>query len=185
MTPDELVRRLNVFYDLSARVIFELDGTLDKLVGDQVMAFFGAPFRREAHAQRAVLAAHRIVAGVLTLGEGEPLAVGAGVATGDAFVGNVGGTDVSDFTVLGDTVNVAARLQGAAQAGEIVVTEAAYAEVANLYPDAPIRHYELKGKAAPVAARVLTVEVVGAGFARSPLAAAIAESGLGAATSAA
>jgi len=100
--PTTMVARLNRFYKLAAQSVFELDGTLDKMVGDQVMAFFGAPFRPEDHAERAVQAALRIVSGAQFPGEGlEGLPVGGGVATGEVFMGNVGEGEVRDFTVIG------------------------------------------------------------------------------------
>jgi adenylate cyclase len=85
------------------------------------------------------------------------LKVGGGIATGEAFVGNVGEGAVKDYTVLGDTVNVAARLQGAAAAGEILLTNETYDFVEADFPDAPRRELELKGKSGPVIARVIVV----------------------------
>ena len=148
--------RLNRFYDLAAKAVFELDGTLDKMVGDQVMAFFGAPYRFEDHRQRAVRAALTIVAAVERMAEsGNLLRVGGGVGTGQAFLGNVAQGEVRDFTVIGDVVNTAARLQQEAQSGEVLVMEETYQAVAAEMPDAPRRTLELKGKGEPVAARVL------------------------------
>ena len=110
--PTSVVARLNRFYKLAARAVFDLDGTLDKMAGDQVMAFFGAPFRPEDHAERAVQAPMEIVSGVQPPGNGfEGLPVGGGGATGEVYMGNVGEGEVRDFTVIGDTVNTAARLQ--------------------------------------------------------------------------
>lgn len=153
MTPADVAERLNKFYALASDAVFRRDGTVDKLVGDQVMAFFGAPVHQHDHARRAVETALEIVRGVMA--EEEGLQVGGGVATGEAFVGNVGGGGVSDYTVLGDTVNVAARLQGAAAAGEILLTEETYAQVAEQFTDAGKRELELKGKSAVVTARVM------------------------------
>ena len=119
LPPTEIMQRLNRFYSLASNTIFDYDGTLDKLVGDQVMAFFGAPLQTQDHPERAVQAALRIVGEMNGVADDEPLAVGAGIATGEAFVGNVGEGAVTDYTVLGDTVNIAARLQGAAASGEI------------------------------------------------------------------
>ncbi|HEY6201042.1 MAG TPA: adenylate/guanylate cyclase domain-containing protein [Candidatus Binatia bacterium] len=153
LTPADVAERLNKFYALASDAVFRRDGTVDKLVGDQVMAFFGAPVHQHDHARRAVETALEIVRGVMA--EEEGLQVGGGVATGEAFVGNVGGGGVSDYTVLGDTVNVAARLQGAAAAGEILLTEETYAQVAEQFTDAGKRELELKGKSAVVTARVM------------------------------
>ncbi len=155
--PTEVAQRLNRFYALASKAIFEYDGTLDKLVGDQVMAFFGAPLYGENHPERAVRTAVNILEKISDLGPGEGLYVGAGIASGDAFVGNVGDGAMTDYTVLGDTVNVAARLQGAAAAGEILITEETYAHVAASYPDVPSREIDLKGKSEPVLARAIVV----------------------------
>ena len=156
LPPTEVVERLNRFYSLSAEVVFDLDGTLDKMVGDQVMAFFGAPFLPKDHAQRAVRAALDIVAGMETMGEVvESLRVGGGVGTGETYVGNVAEGEVRDFTVIGDVVNTAARLQGQALAGEVLIMEETYFPLAAQFPEAPQRTLELKGKESQVVARVL------------------------------
>ena len=162
LPPDEVVSLLNRFYHLAAEVVFEHDGTLDKMVGDQVMAFFDAPFRPEDHSVRAVRAALEIVAAVEAIAEGRnALHVGGGLGTGQAFVGNVGEGEVRDFTVIGDVVNTAARLQEAAGPGEVLVTEETYWGVASQFPDAPQRTLDLRGKAAPVAVRVLKADSPG------------------------
>jgi adenylate cyclase len=155
LSPADVAGRLNKFYALASGAVFRRDGTVDKLVGDQVMAFFGAPIHHEDHARRAVETALEIVRAVMA--EEEGLQVGGGVATGEVFVGNVGGGGVVDYTVLGDTVNVAARLQGAAAAGEILMTEETYAPVADQFAGAGKRELELKGKSAAVVARVIKV----------------------------
>jgi adenylate cyclase len=151
------MQRLNRFYSLASNAIFDYDGTLDKLVGDQVMAFFGAPLQTKDHPRRAVQAALRIISGMNNLAGGEHLQVGAGIATGEAFVGNVGEGAVTDYTVLGDTVNVAARLQGVAASGEILLTEETYSHVDLEFPNAPSRELELKGKSELVRARVIVM----------------------------
>ena len=154
--PAEAASRLNQFYNLAARSVFDLDGTLDKMVGDQVMAFFGAPFRPEDHQFRAVQAALAIVSEVEEAAQdGDALRVGGGVATGEVFMGNVGEGAVRDFTVIGDTVNTAARLQEAAGPGEVLVTENTYHAVSDRFADSEHRTLELKGKEAPVVAHVL------------------------------
>ena len=116
------------------------------------MAFFGAPIHREDHPRRAVETAVEIVREVMETKSETSLRVGAGISTGEAFVGNVGGRDVTDYTVLGDTVNVAARLQGEAASGEILLAQETYREVETEFPDAPRRELALKGKSEPVIA---------------------------------
>jgi adenylate cyclase len=149
--------RLNHFYWVAADRIFKYDGTLDKMAGDSVMAFFGEPFHDHDHAERAVQCGLDILAAVKEITEPEPLPVGAGIATGEAFIGNVGHEDATDFTVLGDTVNIAARLQGEAAPGELLISEATYQAVQAGFPDAPERQLDLKGKTDLVPARVLKV----------------------------
>ena len=151
LEPAAVAVELNRFYEIASRAIFLHDGTLDKLVGDQVMAFFGAPIERPDHAELAVKAVLEIF-DAMTAGASDNLRLGAGVSTGEAFVGNVGGGQVTDYTVLGDMVNVAARLQGEAAAGEILLTRATYARVAKQFPGAVRRELMLKGKSEAVTA---------------------------------
>ncbi len=159
LQPTTVVARLNRFYSLAARAVFDLDGTLDKMVGDQVMAFFGAPFRPEDHADRAVQAALEIVSGAQSPADGtEGLPVGGGVATGEVFMGNVGEGEVRDFTVIGDTVNTAARLQGLAGPGEVLVTDETYRAASANISSSEERTLELKGKEAPLLAHLLRIE---------------------------
>ena len=83
---------------------------------------------------------------ITAVAENDRPTVGIGICSGAAFVGNVGGKDVTDYTVLGDTVNVAARLQGAAAPGEILLAQETYTHVKNKFPQAIRRELDLKGK---------------------------------------
>ena len=162
LQPAELVARLNNFYGLATRVVFDLDGTLDKMIGDQVMAFFGAPYKVEDHPERAVQAALAILDGVDEMRQGnDSLSVGAAVGTGEVFMGNVAQGEVRDFTVIGDVVNTTARLQGAAAPGEVLVMEETYRSVSALFPGAAQRNLELKGKEGMQVARVLRASAQG------------------------
>ncbi|MGH7811745.1 MAG: adenylate/guanylate cyclase domain-containing protein, partial [Candidatus Binatia bacterium] len=140
------------FYDIATQAIFRHDGTLDKLIGDGVMAFFGAPWHWHDHPKRAVETALAILRGVSAMAEKDRVNVGIGISTGEAFVGNVGAKDVTDYTVLGDTVNVAARLQSAALPGEILLGRETYAYVKGRLPNATRKELDLKGKSDPVEA---------------------------------
>jgi adenylate cyclase len=151
LQPAHVAVQFNRFYDVASKAIFRHDGTLDKLVGDQVMGFFGAPIGRDDHAKRAVKTAREIMRNVAA-GSGEPLGIGIGISTGEAFVGNVGGGEVTDYTVLGDTVNVAARLQGEAASGEILVAQETYSQIVTEFPHAKRHELLLKGKSEPVIA---------------------------------
>jgi adenylate cyclase len=152
MAPVEVAARLNHFYDIATSAIFRYDGTLDKLVGDEVMAFFGAPLHWQDHPNRAVAAARQIQRALAQLPADASVDVGIGISTGSAFVGNVGGKDFTDYTVLGDTVNVAARLQGAAAPGEILLADETYSQVSEQFPAAQRRELDLKGKSETVIA---------------------------------
>jgi adenylate cyclase len=115
----EFTEQLNCFYESVVPVLVGHDALVDKLVGDQVMALFVPAFAGQHHADRAVRAAMELLR---TAADG--VALGVGVHTGLAFVGVVGVPDgVTDFTAIGDTVNVAARLAAEAAAGEVLYTE--------------------------------------------------------------
>ena len=154
--------QLNRFYKTASSAIFRHDGTLDKLVGDQVMGFFGAPIGRNDHAKRAVATANEIMRESLAAAV-DRMGIGIGIATGEAFVGNVGGGEVADYTVIGDTVNVAARLQSEAAAGEILISQETYARVVMEFPYAKRHELLLKGKSEPVIAWEITQDSPGRG----------------------
>lgn len=144
------------FFDTAARALVEHDAIVDRFVGDQAIGIFVPALTGTHHAARAIQAALAVVAGT-GHGKGAPwIPVGAGVHTGIAFVGSVGSGSHVDFTALGDTVNIAARLASAAGPGEILVTRdaagAADLDVAGLER----RDLALKGKRAPTPVFVLT-----------------------------
>ena len=152
MAPDELSRFLETVFTFAADAIFEQGGTLDKFIGDAVMAFFGAPIPQPDHPRRAVAAAARLIESLTAwnverAGRGEQrVAVRVGVNTGHAVVGDIGSDRRVDYTVLGNTVNVAARLEDyVAGPNEIVVGE----ETARLASDSfvfePLGEQRLKG----------------------------------------
>ena len=92
--------------------------------------------------------------------DGDSLSVGGAVASGKMFMGNVGEGEVRDFTVIGDVVNTAARLQAEALAGEVLVTEDTYEALGLQIQDSPLRTLELRGKETPVPVRVLRNHIV-------------------------
>ncbi|MFO1107223.1 MAG: adenylate/guanylate cyclase domain-containing protein [Amaricoccus sp.] len=113
---DAVVPLVSRFLDLASRAVAAHGGTVDKFIGDAVMAFWGAPHPDDHHALHAVEAALAIAAAVRAAGlsddAGRPLAIRIGVQTGPAIVGNVGSETRLDYTALGDTVNLASRLEG-------------------------------------------------------------------------
>lgn len=155
--PEEIARLLNRFYSVATQVFAKQDAVIDKLVGDEVMALWLPGFAgRERYIQKMVAGAEDLLRAVGYGSAGEPwLPLGIGLDHGQAFVGNVGEGEVKDFTALGDVVNTAARLQAQARAGQIVMSERVYELVHERYPSALSVRLELKGKAEPVAARIV------------------------------
>jgi adenylate cyclase len=147
------------FFKASAAVIREQHGIVDRLLGDAVMAFFNVPIRHEDHVLRAVNAAFRIQEEVQqingTLDGVFVLGVGIGIATGTALATNMGSTNCSDYTMVGDSINIASRLQGQAAPGEVLITEDAYKAISEIFPGVMRAEYLLKGISHPVAARRL------------------------------
>src|SRR5215468_10428903 len=141
---------------MSAGIITEQHGIVDRLLGDAVMAFFNVPIKHDDHVLRAVNAASQIQEGVMrintTLNGVFVLGVGIGIATGTALTTNMGSTNCSDYTMVGDSVNIASRLQDKAATGEILVTEEAYKPIRTAFPAVVHVEYLLKGITQPVAA---------------------------------
>ncbi len=130
MEPDAVSQFLSRVFTFAADAVFAQGGTLDKFIGDAVMAFFGAPIPQADHPRRAVAAAARLLEAVLAwnverAAAGEPpVSLRIGINTGNAVVGDIGSDQRVDYTVLGNTVNVAARLEEyVAGPNEIVVGE--------------------------------------------------------------
>jgi len=119
------------------------------LLGDGLMAFFNVPVKREDHVARAVRVAFEIQEGVNRInarhGNELVLNVGIGIATGTALATNMGSASCRDYTLVGDTINIASRLQVEAAAGEVVLTQEAYAAVSAAFPHGERREYQLKG----------------------------------------
>jgi len=132
LNPDELVELLNEHFTAMTEIVFKYKGTLDKFIGDEVMALFGAPFSAENDANLAVQAALDMQKINVTLNKsreehGLPLfEIGIGVNSGDIFAGYIGSPDRMDYTVIGDNVNIAARLCSVAKGGQIIIGEATY-----------------------------------------------------------
>lgn len=158
----DFTRLMNRFYRVSSEVLIEADAIIEKFVGDEVVGLFLPFMAGQEHARRAVEAAEGLL---LATGhgsaEGPWVPLGAGVHTGTAFVGVVGSKGASDFTALGDPVNVAAHLASQAAIGEILVTNQA-ASAASL-PDEGLERRHLSLKDHPVDALVLATSGVSAG----------------------
>jgi adenylate cyclase len=154
LEPANYAALLNWFYDVATGVLVRYDAIIDKLIGDEVMALFIPGICGPNYHRRAADAAFALLRAV-GYGSREPrLPIGAAVNSGLAYVGNVGGPGVHDFTALGDTVNTAARLASNAAAGEVMLSEAVYESARGRLPHLPQRRLELRGKEAPLTVRV-------------------------------
>jgi len=142
------------FLRLASGVLTKHGAFIDKYIGDAVMAFFNVPVKRADHAAAAVAAAFELQRGLSDYAAklGLPLRASIGISTGFARVGRLGSDDIKDYTAIGDAVNLAARLQSQARAGEIVVSSAVYEKVAAQYPGAAPETLAVKGFREPVAA---------------------------------
>ncbi len=143
---------VDAFLTRASQAIVSHDGYVDKFIGDAVMAVFNAPIPRPDHAAEAFRSAVEIQAAMpgLSLALGRPLEATVGIARGYARVGASGGRGASDHTLLGDVVNLAARLQSAARPGDIVVDEGIYLALAGEGGPAADEALHLKGFPAPV-----------------------------------
>jgi adenylate cyclase len=152
--PERTHEVVDAFLKTATYALVRHGAFIDKYVGDAVMAFFNAPIRYEDHGARAVAAALEIEAEMPALTErfGIDLRAAIGVASGWAHVGRLGSGEGKDYTAIGDVVNLAARLEGQAHGGEVVVDEPVYRQVADRYPDVAPEQVDLKGFGEPVEA---------------------------------
>jgi adenylate cyclase len=154
--PEDVVAMLNGYFSKQVEVIFRNGGTLDKFIGDAIMAFWGAPLASETHAQQAVAAAIEMSAALEALrGQlgaiGESLEIGIGIHTGRAVVGFIGSSDRLDYTVIGDTVNLASRIEGMTKGiARVLVSEATRDAVGDHYAWRDCGSHRVKGRETPV-----------------------------------
>ena len=160
---EKLIPVTEEFFKTSAEVIRAQHGIVDRFLGDAVMAFFNVPIKHDDHVLRAVNAAFQIQEAVMrinaTLNGVFVLGVGIGIATGTALTSNMGSTNCSDYTMVGDSINIASRLQGQAAPGEVLVTVDVYKAISAAFPGAMRAEYLLKGISLPVAAYRLVRDV--------------------------
>ncbi|MGD9310614.1 MAG: adenylate/guanylate cyclase domain-containing protein [Desulfosarcina sp.] len=151
--PVAVVEMLNTYFDIATRAILDYGGYVDKFIGDGVLGVFGVPVFRNDHVERTVRAALDLMEQLRRYSRrGNPLlsSVGIGVHTGPIVSGNIGSQAKMEYTVIGDTVNLASRLSGLAQPGEILVTDSVYAVLGSLIAAEPAGSRAVKGKAEPV-----------------------------------
>ncbi|WNR43175.1 CHASE2 domain-containing protein [Paenibacillus roseipurpureus] len=164
LEPEQVIQVLNEYLDVCTKAIFKFNGTLDKFIGDGVMAMFGAPIEYDNHPEMAVRAAIEmksqadILEQKLIRNYGIGVKFGLGINSGPAVVGNIGSEDLRlDYTAIGDTVNLSARLESNAKPGQILISEQTYERVKGLFEIEAIGEIKVKGKEKPVA----VYEVIG------------------------
>lgn len=150
----DVVHMLNDYFELMVELIFENEGTLDKFVGDEIMALFGAPVGHADDALRAVRTAMKMLQ-VLERefngprrAENKPIfEIGIGINTGEVVAGYLGSSKALEYTVIGDTVNTGARLCSVAKAGQCIISEFTYEKVKDHFEVEELPPQQVKGKA--------------------------------------
>jgi class 3 adenylate cyclase len=137
LEPEEIFQLLDKYISEMTKLIHQYDGTLNKIIGDGLLVFFGDPIPMADHAQRAVLMSIDMQKMVGQLKEewlqfGHELGIGMGINTGYLTVGNLGSDIYKDYTVIGNQVNVAARLESLAKPGQILISQRTYSKVKGL-----------------------------------------------------
>jgi adenylate cyclase len=158
MTPEDLVHLLNEYLTVMTEIVFKYDGTLDKYIGDALMAIYGAPLDQDDHAKRACESALDMMDGLKALNEKwihegkKPLDIGIGINTGMMMVGNMGSDQRFDYTVMGDAVNLGSRLEGANKSYKthILISETTYAQIRDDFVCMELDSVRVKGKNLPV-----------------------------------
>src|SRR6185295_5889575 len=154
--PERVVGLRNQYFSAMSEIIFAHGGTLDKYIGDGLMALFGAPTATPVDAVNAVKAAVATQKRLLTLnpeltskGFG-PIAVGIGLHTGEATIGYIGSEQRSEYTAIGDTVNLAARLESNTTGGQILISEATAQAAGDIFPMVKKEPLTVKNRVQPV-----------------------------------
>lgn len=151
LQPDEIVELLCTYLDGMVEIILSHEGTVDKIMGDGIMAFFGDPLPQKDHALRSIKAALDMQRAVEKMGERwvarglSPLQVRIGVATGEVFVGSIGSRHHLEYTAIGRPVNLAARLEGKAPPGGVLISRETFELVKDEVVTREVRGLDLKG----------------------------------------
>ncbi|MBK8465684.1 MAG: FHA domain-containing protein [Chloracidobacterium sp.] len=154
--PEKVVGLLNLYFSAMTEIIFEHGGTLDKYIGDELMALFGAPTATPEDARNALKAAAAMQKRLITLNTElvdlgfSQIAVGIGLHTGEATIGYIGSERRSEYTAIGDTVNLASRLQSNAAGGQILVSEATAQAAGAVFPLTKREPLVVKNRLQPV-----------------------------------
>jgi adenylate cyclase len=153
--PQETNMILNQYFSMVTDIIFRYDGTLDKYIGDGLMAVFGAPMEREDDTERAILAAKEMkeelaVMMAETGGKRKQFDIRIGINTGRVVAGNIGSPKRMDYTVIGDPVNIASRLESIAKPNQILIGEETYKAVKDKFEIRKIGPTKVRGRSAEI-----------------------------------
>ena len=152
MSPENVVSTLNEYFSDMIDIVFKYNGTLDKIIGDELMIVYGAPISAKDDTQRAVTTAVEMQKQITRLNKERtkrkdmPISAGIGINRGIVVSGNIGSRDMMDYTVIGDTVNLGARLCSAAGPGEILVSSAVWKETQKHCSYKELEPIKVKGK---------------------------------------
>jgi adenylate cyclase len=158
MEAEKTVDMLNTYFSAMTDAIFEYHGTIDKFIGDAIMAFWGAPIEIEDHAKRAVQTAIKMldtlpdVNKIIQAKGFNPISIGIGINTGEVILGNIGSDKKLDYTIIGDNVNLASRLEGLTKVYKcpIILSEFTYHEIKDEIPCRVVDLVRVKGKQHPI-----------------------------------
>ena len=164
MSPTEVVETLNEYFNLMIEIIFKYNGTLDKIIGDALMVIFGAPIANEADTKNAVLTAIEMQEKLIEFNQDriinlkKPIRIGIGINRGKVISGNIGSKQQMNYTVIGDSVNLASRLCSVAKEDEIIVSETVWQQVKGVtnFKSKKLKAVTVKGKAKPIEIKAIS-----------------------------
>ncbi len=152
MEPEKVVTTLNEYFTDMIDIVFKHNGTIDKIIGDELMVVYGAPLSTKNDTERAIKTAVEMQQKIKELNKERkrrnegPICVGIGINRGDVISGNIGSRDMMDYTVIGDTVNLGSRLCSSAKPNEILVSKPVYTKTKETFNYKPLDSIKVKGK---------------------------------------
>jgi len=158
LSAEQVVELLNYYFSSMTESIFAHNGTIDKFIGDAIMAFWGAPIKTDNHAEQATLSALDMIERLKVVNRWieekglDPIKIGIGIHTGNAILGNIGSENKLDYTIIGDNVNLASRIEGLTkQYGvPLLITEDTYQQLNSPIPCLIVDLVRVKGKKIPI-----------------------------------